>query len=72
MHLLVAQDWSPTTWALLFVGMVVAILAVFVTFVMVLVRAARPTPPPGARPDLVGHAGEGGGTTDAHHHPHAA
>ncbi|HJQ06687.1 MAG TPA: hypothetical protein VJ872_14645 [Nocardioides sp.] len=59
------------TWTLLFIGMVVAILSIFVTFVMVLVRASSATPPP--RPTLVGHTGDGEATPVAqHHHPHAA
>ena len=66
-----AAQWSPMTWTLLFIGMVVAILSIFVTFVMVLVRASSATPPP--RPTLVGHTGDGEATPVAqHHHPHAA
>lgn len=44
--LYLAANWSPMTWALMFSCMAVAILAVFVTFVAVLVRESRATPPP--------------------------
>ncbi|GAB4009618.1 hypothetical protein [Nocardioides ultimimeridianus] len=66
----VAASWSPMTWVLMFSCMALAILAVFVTFVIVLVRAANATPPP-RRTELVAHPG-GGEVDAAHDHPHAA
>ena len=67
----VAANWSPMTWVLMFSCMALAILAVFVTFVIVLVRAANATPPP-RRTELVAHPGGGEDAEVAHHHPHAA
>jgi len=71
MFLFVAQQWSPMTWTFMFIGMLLAILSVFVTFVIVLVRASRATDPARPRPMLIEHPG-GGDASDAHHHPHAA
>lgn len=71
MYLFVAQQWSPMTWTLMFIGMVLAILSVFVTFVVVLVRASRATDEPRPRPTLVEHPGAADAPA-AHDHPHAA
>lgn len=67
----VAANWSPMTWVLMFSCMALAILAVFVTFVIVLVRASNATPPP-RRTELVAHPGGGEAVDAAHDHPHAA
>ena len=68
MYLLAANEFSPTTWTLLFIGMVCAILSIFVTFVMVLVRAGRREDPP--RPGMTPLDATGGHATVTHIHHH--
>jgi hypothetical protein len=66
---LLAQDFSPTTWVFLFIGMVCAILSIFVTFVMVLVRAARAIDPPRPGTHPADTTGDQRATvTHLHHH----
>lgn len=77
MYLLATQEWSATTWTLLFVALTCAILSVLVTFVLVLVRASRATDPP-QRGETSADATRGRAAEVAHldrrhrHHWHAA